>query len=240
MGLQQGGGAAAVAPTSAPGYFAKLNIHITYVTVISSLWIIAAGILNIILSSPAPTLADVIMDGYLIFFAICFLVIMLPNVKMRGFGCLLKMRNSVETWARFLSTNWGRGSFFIFISVLAFGQTSVWRIITGIVLIINGILSIWCGRLAAAKYNRLREYLVAGTEGDQLLASVNQKGKAGFDADGHLYEAGMKALIIASGRQVTTSEVHAIYCFFDREHTGNIDIEQFAERLAQIVRLKSL
>jgi len=236
MGLQQGG--VPPAPTSDPGYFAKLNIHITYVTVLSSLWIIAAGILNMILSSPV--LADVIIDAYLIFFAICFLVIMLPNINMRGFGWLGKLRGSVETWTRFLSTNWGRGWFFIFISVLAFGQNSVWRIITGIVLIINGILSIWCGRLAAAKYNRLREYLVAGTEGDQLLASVNDKGKQGFDVEGNLYEAGIKSLIIASGRQVTTSEVHAIYSFFDREHTGKIDIEQFAERLAQTVRLKSL
>jgi len=238
MGLQQGGGAAQPVPMSDGGYFAKLNIQITYVTVISSLWIIAAGILNMILSKPG--LADVIIDGYLIFFAITFLVIMLPNVNMRGFGCLKNARGSIETWTRFLSTNWGRGWFFIFISVLAFGQNSVWRIITGIVLIINGILSIWCGRLAAAKYNRLREYLTAGKEGDALLESVQQMARDGFNADGVLYESGLKALINKSGRQVTNSEVHAIYCFFDRDQTKNVDIEMFAERLGQTVRLKSL
>merc|ERR1712241_1023301 len=119
------------------------------------------------------------------------------------------MGGEVETWTRFMSTNWGRGWFFIFISVLAFGQNSVWRIITGIVLIINGILSIWCGRLAAAKYNRMREYLVAGNEGDALLDSINEKAQTGFNVEGWLYEAGIKSLVNASGRQVTSSEVHA-------------------------------
>lgn len=235
MGMQQGG---APPPTSDGGYFAKLNIHITYVTVLSSLWIIAASILNMILSKPG--LADVIMDCYLIFFSFCFLTISLPNANMRGFGWLSKTRNSIEIWTRFLSTNWGRGWFFIFISMLAFGDNSVWRIITGIVLIINGILSIWCGRLAAAKYNRLREHLCAGKEGDALLNAVQANAMAGFNADGVLYESGVKALILASGRQVTNSEVHAIYVFFDREHTNSVDIEMFAERLAQTIRLKSL
>lgn len=226
------------APPVKGGYFARLNIPVTYLTVVISVWLIAGSILNMILSKPA--LSDVIIDVYFIFFAIAFLIMMLPNVKWRGCQCFKKMRDSIEVWARFLSTNWGRGWFFIFISFLAFGMNSAIRIITGILLILTGIISIWCGRLAAAKYNRLREYLAAGHEGDAFMNSVQVKGAPGFNDDGFLTEAGVKKLITNSGRTATSSEIHAIYVFFDRDHTGEVDIEEFAARLSERVRLKSL
>jgi len=237
MGLQQRG-AGGPPVTSEPGYFAKLNLPVTYVTTLSALAVIVFSILNIVLNAPA--LADVIIDGYLIFFGLCFLVLMLPNIKLRGLGCLTRLRDDVETWARFLSTAWGRGWFSIFICVLAFGADSWTRIVTGIVLVLNGVLSIWCGRLAAAKYNRLREYLVAGKEGDALLNSIQAKAVDAFDQSGLLHEPGLHRLIEQSGRAVTSSEVHAIYAFFDRDHTGQVDIQMFAERLEKNIRLKSL
>merc|ERR1719319_978582 len=118
---------------------------------------------------------------------------------MKGCGWVKKTRASIETWTRFMSTNWGRGEFFIFISILAFGMTSAIRIITGILLIACGILSIWCGRLAAGKYNRLREYLAAGQEGDAFYQSVQQKATGAF-TNGVLTEAGIKKLVLDSGR----------------------------------------
>merc|ERR550517_2223313 len=144
-------------------------------------------------------------------------------------NCLKRPRSSLEKWARFIATNWGRGYFMLFICVLAFSHNSWYRITMGIVLILNGIFSIWCGRLAAQKYNRLREYLAAGNEGDDLVMSISGYKSKMMLEDGKLTERGLRSLIEYSGRFVTNSEVHAIFCFFDRDRKGKVRLNSFIE-----------
>jgi len=225
-----------VSSTEEPGLFAKVPIPLSVITSGTAAWLIAASIMDIIIEGAE--LADFIIDCYFVFFGLCLLLITMPNV-LSCLSSLESSRSGVEKWARFIATNWGRGYFMIFMCVLAFGSKSFFRITVGIILVLTGILSIWCGRLAAKKYNRLREYLAAGNEGDAMVRSIENLTR-GVLVDSLLTEAGIKSLVERSGRSVTPSEVHAIFCFFDRDRMGKVELKHFVETILENERLKSL
>jgi len=219
------------------GYFAKIPLPLSMITISTAVWLVAGSIIDIF--HGAPDLADVIINFYLVFFGLSILVITMPT-DFDFANCLKGPRSNLEKWARFIATNWGRGYFMLFICILAFSRTTWFRITIGLLLVVNGIFSIWCGRLAAGKYNRLREYLAAGQEGEGFVRSVKGFRKQMKLADGKLTESGLKSLIEYSGRFVTNSEVHAIFCFFDRERTGKVRLDSFIHRLQETELLKSL
>lgn len=227
---------AAPEPSSTePGWFAKIKIPISYITIFVSVWMIGGTILGVIVDKPEG--GGLITQFYFIFFGALMLFVMLPNVPF--FGVFNRLRAGVERWARFMSTNWGRGYFMIFICVLAFGGKGIITIITGILVAVCGLLSIWCGRLAATKYNRMREYLAQGKEGDAFIEAVRELAAPAL-TNGYITESGIRTLVINSGRAVTASEVHAIYCFFDRDRDGEVTMDMFIERLSEEHSLKSL
>jgi len=218
------------------GWFAKLPIPLSIVTSVTAIWLITGSILDVLLTGPA--LADFIIDCYFVFFGLSLLLIMMPTAF--GFMNFLEHpRSGVEKWTRFIATNWGQGYFMLFVCILAFGRTNFFRISVGIVLVLTGILSIWCGRLAAKKYNRLREYLGAGNEGDALVRSIEDKSRYVL-VDGLISEDGIRSLVERAGRSVTRSEVHTIFCFFDRDRIGKVEMKQFVETLVEVERVKSL
>jgi len=218
------------------GYFAKVPIPLSVITSVTAAWLIAGSILDIIMASP--DLADFIIDCYFVFFGLCLLLIMTPTAFT--FMKFLEVpRSGVEKWSRFIATNWGQGYFMIFVCILAFGKDSIFRIIIGIVLVLTGILSIWCGRLAAKKYNRMRDYLAGGKEGDALVTNIQNLSRSFLD-DGLITESGIRSLVERSGRSVTRSEVHTIFCFFDRDRKGRVELNHFVETLVEIERVKSL
>jgi len=227
---------APVSVQAEPGLFAKVPIPLSMITSGTAVWLIAGSILHIVLEGP--DLADFIIDCYFVFFGLCLLLIMMPTAF--GFMKFLESsRSGVEKWARFIATNWGQGYFMIFMCILAFGNKSFFRITIGIVLVLTGILSIWCGRLAAKKYNRLRDYLAAGNEGDAMVKSIENLARAVL-VDSLITEMGVKSLVERSGRSVTPSEVHAIFCFFDRDRNGKVELKLFTETILENERLKSL
>jgi len=218
------------------GWFAKVPIPLSMITSVTAAWLIAGSILDIIMEGP--DLAGFVIDCYLVFFGLCFLLIVMPTAF--SFMVFLDApRSGVEKWARFIATNWGQGYFMIFVCILAFGSKSFFRITIGITLVLTGILSVWCGRLAAQKYNRMRDYLAAGNEGDALVRSIENLTSTVF-LDGFIRETGIKAIIERSGRSVTPSEVHAIFCFFDRDRNGKVELKRFVETLVETQRMKSL
>jgi len=227
---------AAVGPPNDSGFFAKIPVPLSMITSVTAAWLIAGSILDIFLSGP--DLADFIIDCYFVFFGLCLLLIMMPTA-FAFMKFLDSPRSAIEKWARFIATNWGQGWFMIFVCVLAFGSKSFFRILIGITLVLTGILTIWCGRLAAEKYNRLREYLAAGNEGDAMVRSIENL-TGNVLVDGLLTEAGIKSLVERSGRSVTASEVHAIFCFFDRDRLGTVELKRFVETIVENERLKSL
>jgi len=218
------------------GWFARIPIPLSLITCGTALWLILGSFLDIFLTRPE--LADFIIDCYFIFFGFCFLLMVMPTAFT--FVVFLEApRSGVEKWTRFITTHWGRGYFMIFICILAFGRNNFWRISMGIILLLTGILSIWCGRLAAQKYNRLREYLAAGKEGDGLVQSIKDL-TSNVMIDEKISESGLKMLVINSGRSVTNSEVHAIFCFFDRERRGKVELKNFTTIIVENHYQKSL
>jgi len=228
-------------PTSAAkqddsGYFAKVPIPLSVITCITAAWLVAGAILDVLMENP--DLADFIIDCYFVFFGLCLLLIMTPTAFT--FMKFLEVpRSGVEKWSRFIATNWGQGYFMIFVCILAFGKDSFFRISIGIILVLTGILSIWCGRLAAKKYNRMRDYLAGGKEGDALVTNIQNLTRSFLD-NGLLTESGIRSLVERSGRSVTRSEVHTIFCFFDRDRKGQVELSQFVATLVETERLKSL
>merc|ERR1719419_422696 len=216
------------------GWFAKIPIPLSMITSVTAIWLVTGSVLDVLLETPS--LADFIIDCYFIFFGLCLLLIMMPTAF--AFMNFLEVpRSGVEKWTRFIVTNWGQGYFMLFVCILAFGRVNFFRISMGIILILTGILSIWCGRLAASKYNRLREYLAAGKEGDAFRNSVKDKASSVL-IDGEISERCLRSLIEKSGRRVTPSEVHAIFCFFDRERKGKVELEIFIDILEETGRQK--
>jgi len=218
------------------GWFARIPIPLSIITCVTALWLITGSLLDIILEGPE--IADFIIDCYFIFFGLCLLLMVMPTAF--SFVVFLESpRSGVEKWTRFITTHWGRGYFMIFVCVLAFGRDTFFRIAIGVVLILTGILSIWCGRLAAQKFNRLKEYLAAGNEGDALVQSIENLTRDVL-VDGTISEHGLRALVEQSGRWVTPSEVHAIFCFFDRERLGKVELKDFTTILIETAHQKSL
>jgi len=218
------------------GWFARIPIPVSIITFVSAIWLVIGSLLDMILTSP--DLADFIIDCYFVFFGFCLLLMVMPTAF--SFVVFLEApRSGVEKWTRFIATHWGRGYFMLFICILAFGRVNFFRISMGVILVLTGILCIWCGKLAAKKFNRLKEYLSAGKEGDELVASV-EKLTSNFLVDGKISENGLKALVEQSGRSVTPSEVHAIFCFFDRERNGKVELKDFTAILIETGHQKSL
>jgi len=225
-----------VVPANELGWFARIPIPLSIITFVTALWLIIGSLLDIILAGPE--LADFIIDCYFIFFGFCLLLMVMPTAF--SFVVFLETpRSGVEKWTRFITTHWGRGYFMIFVCILAFGRENFFRISMGIILVLTGILCIWCGRLAAQKFNRLKEYLAAGCEGDAFRDSVRGLVSSVL-TDGRLSEEGLRRLVEKSGRSVTPSEVHAIFCFFDRERSGAVEVEDFIDILEETERQKSL
>jgi len=229
-------GSKSVAMQQDSGYFAKVPIPLSVITSFTAAWLIAGSILDVIMASP--DLADFIIDCYFVFFGLCLLLIMTPTAFT--FMKFLEVpRSGVEKWSRFIATNWGQGYFMIFVCILAFGKEHFFRISIGIILVLDGILSIWCGRLAAQKYNRMRDYLAGGKEGDALVTNIQNLSR-NILVDGLITEHGIRSLVERSGRSVTKSEVHTIFCFFDRDRKGKVELNHFVETLVETERVKSL
>jgi len=224
-------------PRNQVGYFAKIPVPLSMITIFTATWLVVGSICDMFLAGPL--LADIIINFYFVFFGLSILVITFPT-DFDCANCLKGAQSVLEKWARFLATNWGRGYFMLFICILAFSRDSWFRITIGLLLIVNGVFSLWCGRLAGGKYNRLREYLAAGNEGEALKISIRGFRKQMMLVDGKLTEPGLKSLIEYSGRFVTNSEVHAIFCFFDRDRTGDVKLDEFIERIMETPFLKSL
>jgi len=219
-----------------PGYFAKIPIPLSMITSVTAIWLITGSVLDVLLQKPS--LADFIIDCYFIFFGLCLLLIMMPTAF--AFMNFLEVpRSGVEKWTRFIATNWGQGYFMLFVCILAFGRVNFFRISMGIVLVVTGILSIWCGRLAAKKYNRLRHWLAAGKEGELMVRSIEDLARSAL-VDDFITEGAIENLVVRSGRSVTKSEVHTIFCFFDRDRTGKVDMNHFVETLKETEQIKSL
>merc|ERR1712173_199821 len=83
-------------------------------------------------------------------------------------------------WFPLLSRMWGRAWFYLFVSILCYGGANsetgaIFTVIAGVYITIISILSFVFSRLAGKKFARMREYIAAGAEGDEMEGRFMRK-----------------------------------------------------------------
>mmetsp|Transcript_5048 Transcript_5048/g.4416 ORF Transcript_5048/g.4416 Transcript_5048/m.4416 type:complete len:298 (+) Transcript_5048:126-1019(+) len=195
----------------------------------------------------ACTILDFIFNGdsfiqwiirvYLLFFGLVTMMIESPT-----WTCTRWFQTRIYFWFRILSRMWGRAWFYLFITILCFGEfdqedPAEFTIVAGFYLIFIAILSFIFSRLSAKKLNRMYEFVAAGTENDEMegrfikkydvLVSVNTEGKMG--------SMEITKLAKDAGRGLANSERHAIQTYLDESCLGYVTKEDF---MKQFLRLK--
>jgi len=199
------------------------RVPIQWLSIAGSLWMSTGAILNIVFGSPS--ISVVILDGYMIVFGMVMFCVQLP--KFPGYDWTSPIRRKIEKWALFMATLWGRGAFFIFVAFMCLAESSTIRTILGITVILLGFLSLFAGRLAAAKFNRIRDYCHAGKEGDDLVEQLRGLALDLTQGAGSLRVEHFRQLAIRAGRTLGKAELHAIFAFFDRDRNGEVSIDTF-------------
>jgi len=206
---------------SCSDYIAEVPIQ--WLSILGAIWMASGAILNMVFSGGSPSV--VILDGYMVFFGLIMLCVQFP--KFPGYDWTSPIRKKIEKWALFMATLWGRGMFFIFVAFMCLAESSTIRILMGISVIMLGFLSLFAGRIAAGKFNRINEYAQAGKEGDELVMQLKGLARELTQGTGSLKEEHFRQLGIRAGRRLTNAELHAIFAFFDRDRNGEVSVDTF-------------
>merc|ERR1719499_2903655 len=123
-------------------------------------------LLDLVFSSPK------FIQAFIFIYLIGFGIIALGSeaLPLKAFR---KLQLGIFFWFRLLSRMWGRAWFYLFVSILCYGgadgeSQAVFTIIAGVYVTIISILSFIFSRMAGKKFARMREYIAAGTEKDEM------------------------------------------------------------------------
>lgn len=131
-----------------------------------------------------------------------------------------KAQLGIFFWFRLMSRMWGRAWFYLFVSVLCFAGVNgesgaVFTIICGVYLCFISLASFVFSRMAGKKFARLREFIAAGAEGDQMVGRFMRK----FDEldkggkEGTIGSAEIVKVMEQAGRTISNSERHVMFLF---------------------------
>jgi len=209
---------------------------IRYASWIGGIVLLVGLILDFIFNKDA--FVQFLLRIYLLVFALIIIIVEAPHIKL-----VRKWQLSLYFWFRILSRMWGRGSFYLFVTFLCFAEFNEenpgeFTVIAGFYLAVITLASFLYARLAAAKYNRLFEFIAAGAEGDELkinlsrkwdeLAASNREQKVGS------YE--ISDLAKQAGRDLSNAERHAVQSYLDERCNGFVTKEDW---MKQFLRLKT-
>eukprot|EP00483_Globobulimina_turgida_P002853 UN02858 len=107
---------------------------------------------------------------YLLFFGVVIMIIEAPT-----WTCTAYFQLKIFFWFRILSRTWGRAWFYLFITILCFGEfeqenAAEFTIVAGFYLMVTALFSFFVSKTAATKYNRMYVYIAGGSEGEELEA----------------------------------------------------------------------
>merc|ERR1712244_42424 len=135
-------------------------------------------------------------------------------------------------WFRLLSRMWGRAWFYLFVSILCYAPIgtdsgAVFTVVAGVYITFISIASFLFSRMAGKKFGRMREFIAAGAEGDELEGRFMRK----FDE----LDLGGKPVTIVklaeqAGRTISNSERHAIQTFLDESCNGFVSKEDWMKQ----------
>jgi len=151
-----------------------------------------------------------------------------------------KAQLGIFFWFRLMSRMWGRAWFYLFVSVLCFAGVNgesgaVFTIICGVYLCFISLASFVFSRMAGKKFARLREFIAAGAEGDQMVGRFMRK----FDEldkggkEGTIGSAEIVKVMEQAGRTISNSERHAIQTFLDESCNGYVSKEDWMKQLVE-------
>jgi len=140
-------------------------------------------------------------------------------------------------WFRLLSRMWGRAWFYLFISILCYAgvetdDSGIFVPVLGGYLTGISVLSFIFSRMAGKKFARIREFIAAGSEGDELEGRFMRK----FDeldmggTPGTIGSPEIVAVAKQAGRNVSNSERHAIQTFLDESCNGHVSKEDWMKQ----------
>ena len=170
--------------------------------------LLVCPILDFIIGKPAFIQAFIYI--YLMGFGIVVVCCESPSFKgMR------KAQLGIFFWFRLMSRMWGRAWFYLFVSILCFsgvggGGGGGFTLVAGIYLMVICIASFVFSRMAGKKFARLREFIAAGAEGDQMVGRFMRK----FDEldkggkEGTIGSAEIVKVMAEAGRTISNSERH--------------------------------
>jgi len=193
--------------------------------------LLACPILDFIVGSPAFIQAFIYI--YLMGFGLVVIASESPSWKATR-----KAQLGIFFWFRLMSRMWGRAWFYLFISILCFAgvegdSKAVFTVIAGVYLLIISIASFVFSRMAGKKFARLREFIAAGAEGDQMRGRFMRK----FDEldkggkEGTIGSAEIVKVMEQAGRTISNSERHALQTFLDESCNGYVSKEDWVKQL---------
>lgn len=196
--------------------------------------LLACPILDFIIGSPAFIQAFIYI--YLMGFGLVVIASESPSWKATR-----KAQLGIFFWFRLMSRMWGRAWFYLFISILCFAglqskdSNAVFTVIAGVYLMIISMLSFMFSRMAGKKFARLREFIAAGSEGDQMVGRFMRK----FDEldkggkEGTIGSAEIVKVMEQAGRTISNSERHALQTFLDESCNGYVSKEDWMKMLVE-------
>ena len=173
--------------------------------------LIAAPILDIIFADES------FIQFFIYLYLICFGIVTM-FVEAPTWTCTRYFQLKFFFWFRLLSRMWGRAWFYLFVSILCYAPVGnesgvIFCPIAGTALIIISLLSFLFSRMAGKKFARMREYIAAGAEGDELEGRFMRK----FDEldmggkPGTIGSAEIVKLAEQASRNLSNSERHVCY-----------------------------
>jgi len=214
-----------------PNFCVKLFnwIPIRLLALVAGVLLIAGPLLDLILPFVTVDFIGFFIYVYLIMFGVVTVFIESPT-----FGCTRLFQLRLFFWFRLLSRMWGRGCFYLFTSILCFASLGgdnpgIFTGIAGGYLIVVCILSFIFSRMAAKKFARIREFVAAGAEKEELEGRFLRK----FDELDNGGQAGtigsdqIVTLAAQASRDLSNSERHAIQTFLDESCNGFVSKDDF-------------
>eukprot|EP01083_Nonionella_stella_P086135 239090_1 len=192
--------------------------------------LILGPVLDLVFGTPA------FIQFFIYLYLICFGIITM-FVEAPTWTCTRFFQLKFFFWFRLLSRMWGRAWFYLFVSILCYAPVggdskAVFSVCAGAYLTIISLLSFIFSRMAGKKFARIREFIAAGAEGDELEGRFMRKfdeldlgGKPGTIGSSEIVKVAEQA-----GRVISNSERHAVQTFLDESCNGHVSKEDWMKQ----------
>jgi len=189
--------------------------------------LIVGPILDLVFGSPA--FIQFFIYLYLIAFGVTTMMVEAPT-----WTCTRYFQLKFFFWFRLLSRMWGRAWFYLFVSILCYAPIgtdsgAIFTVVAGVYITFISIASFLFSRMAGKKFGRMREFIAAGAEGDELEGRFMRK----FDEldlggkPGTIGSVEIVKLAEQAGRTISNSERHAVQTFLDESCNGFVSKEDW-------------